>query len=346
MAIKEKQRIEYIDALKGFAIFFVLWGHSVQYLKNDYDFLHNPVFEFIYSFHMSLFFMISGFFFHSSLRLNFKEFLHKKSIQLLLPCLVWATLYYLVTTLTAILNGDEFSFSYFFEVLKLIVRPGGWSWFLRELFISYFIVYVFLKTLKKSWLACLLSISFVLIMPYCEIQRVFLPVFWAGFYLKENYRFIAKQKKLLSILLGTIFAICLWFWDGNYTMYVAGFPRLLNIRTLSFDFANVDISLFRLFIGLCGSLFWFVLFDWIYKDNKFFYCYEKMGINTLSIYLLQRVILEGWINEMVDLPNVNIWIYNLIVTPLISLTVLMICLVIIAVVQKNKYAELLLFGKM
>lgn len=85
--MNNKQRIEYIDALKGLAIFFVLWGHSLQYLKNEADFFHNPIFEFIYSFHMPLFFMISGFFFNSSLKLNFKEFIYKKTIQLLLPCI-------------------------------------------------------------------------------------------------------------------------------------------------------------------------------------------------------------------------------------------------------------------
>jgi surface polysaccharide O-acyltransferase-like enzyme len=39
----KSQRIEYVDALKGFAIFCVVWGHSLQYLKNEYDFYHNPI---------------------------------------------------------------------------------------------------------------------------------------------------------------------------------------------------------------------------------------------------------------------------------------------------------------
>ena len=330
--IKEKQRIEYIDVLKGFAIFCVLWGHSLQYLKNGYDFFHNPMFEFIYSFHMPLFFMISGFFFRSSLKLNFKVFLYKKSMQLLLPCVVWATIYYLIDFSAAALNGNEHFFSNWFGELKQIFFPNRWAWFLRELFISYFIVYASLKILKKDWLACLLSIGFVLIMPHCEFQRVFLPVFWAGIYLNDNYQFISRYSKQILIISGTVFAMCLFFWDGNY--YVTSFPKLLEMRTLSFNFTNIDISLFRLFIGLCGSLFWFVLFGKIYKNNKFFDCFGKIGTNTLTIYLLQRLILENWINRMIDFPNTNIWVYNLIVTPLISLAILGICIVIINFCKK------------
>jgi len=43
--VQKNQKIEYLDALKGFAMFCVLWGHSF-YLKNNYVFFHNPIFEF------------------------------------------------------------------------------------------------------------------------------------------------------------------------------------------------------------------------------------------------------------------------------------------------------------
>ena len=72
------KRIEFIDSLKGFAILLVLWGHSIQYLCSGIDFFQNFIFKIIYSFHMPLFFLISGFFFHSALKLHFKDFFLKK----------------------------------------------------------------------------------------------------------------------------------------------------------------------------------------------------------------------------------------------------------------------------
>lgn len=47
---------QYLDVVKGFAIFLMLWGHSIQYCTNgEFDFFENNAFKFIYSFHMPLF---------------------------------------------------------------------------------------------------------------------------------------------------------------------------------------------------------------------------------------------------------------------------------------------------
>lgn len=339
----DKQRIEHIDALKGFAIFCVLWGHSVQYLRNGYDFFHNPVFEFIYSFHMPLFFMISGFFFRSSLKLSLKDFLLKKGIQLILPCIVWGAItYFLGLVFTGFAQNEHSSFVWFSE-LKMVYSPGKWPWFLRELFISYFIVYVSLKIFKKDWLACLLSILFVMFEPHSGFQRTYLIVFWAGIFLKNNYPFISKYMKQILAISAVTFVACLFFWDGSY--HVTGFPVLLNIKLWSINFTNMSIPVFRVFIGIIGSLFWFMLFYNFYKDNGFFIFLGKIGVHTLAIYLLQRMILENLLPQIMNLSCLNIWAYNLIITPLIALGVLSISMIIIKFVQKNKYADLLLFGK-
>ncbi|MFK2101644.1 acyltransferase family protein [Bacteroides fragilis] len=48
-----QQRIEYVDYMRGIAIILVVIGHLIQF--NGFP-TSNPVFEFIYSFHMPLFF--------------------------------------------------------------------------------------------------------------------------------------------------------------------------------------------------------------------------------------------------------------------------------------------------
>lgn len=52
-----KSRITYIDQLRGFAILLVVMGHALEH--NGYH--QSPLFNLIYSFHMPLFFCISGF---------------------------------------------------------------------------------------------------------------------------------------------------------------------------------------------------------------------------------------------------------------------------------------------
>lgn len=55
--MQQRQRIEYVDYMRGIAIILVVMGHLIQF--NGFP-TSNPVFEFIYSFHMPLFSQLVG----------------------------------------------------------------------------------------------------------------------------------------------------------------------------------------------------------------------------------------------------------------------------------------------
>ena len=88
-----KERLVYIDILRAFAIFLVTLGHVTEYGGYGQGLLHGV----IYSFHMPLFFAISGFVAMYGLRgsdasLDFKGFLRyalKKFRFILILYLVW-----------------------------------------------------------------------------------------------------------------------------------------------------------------------------------------------------------------------------------------------------------------
>lgn len=66
-------RNQLIDVAKGIAILLVLLGHSIQYASgasyySSGAFYSNWFFKFIYSFHMPLFMVISGYLFSFSIR--------------------------------------------------------------------------------------------------------------------------------------------------------------------------------------------------------------------------------------------------------------------------------------
>lgn len=84
------KRILWIDALKGFGIFLVTFAHL-----NIWD----PLEAHIYSFHMCLFFFISGFLFKCNL--SIREYAYKKIRNLLIPFFMWDIL----STLLVILLG-------------------------------------------------------------------------------------------------------------------------------------------------------------------------------------------------------------------------------------------------
>lgn len=92
------QRITYLDSLRGGGILLVIIGHLIQY--NYESSVQNGIFNFIYSFHMPLFFFLSG----CTRALQEKKkgniqswkglviFYIKKCRSLLLPSIAWTVL--------------------------------------------------------------------------------------------------------------------------------------------------------------------------------------------------------------------------------------------------------------
>ena len=70
------KRVEWIDIAKGYGILFVIIGHL--YLQDS--FLTTQ----IYTFHMPLFFFLSGYVF-SAKKYNFNEFIKRKAKTILVP---------------------------------------------------------------------------------------------------------------------------------------------------------------------------------------------------------------------------------------------------------------------
>ena len=74
-----EKRLDWVDALKGFGIFCVTFGHlgTNIYLEKH-----------IYSFHMFLFFFISGYLFNYTNDIDVKEYIKKKCKSLFYPLCV------------------------------------------------------------------------------------------------------------------------------------------------------------------------------------------------------------------------------------------------------------------
>jgi acyltransferase len=85
-------RIAWIDHLKTWAIFLVIFGHS--HTRSMYG--HFDLIRWIYAFHIPLFFLISGFLIKEShLAENLESFLRRGVKSLILPYLVFAVIGYL-----------------------------------------------------------------------------------------------------------------------------------------------------------------------------------------------------------------------------------------------------------
>lgn len=140
-------RLRWIDSLRGFAIVLVTYGHALIGL----GYRENPLRPFIYSFHMPLFFTISGFVLglswiglKSRERLTlgwFVSYVWKKVTAILIPYLVWCLL------ITPVCNGKAFSLVSYKRLLTSVFVENTALWFLPTLFCltMLYAVYVILR---------------------------------------------------------------------------------------------------------------------------------------------------------------------------------------------------------
>lgn len=112
----------HIDLLKGFAIILVVLGHSIQFLShNNFE---NPLFKFIYAFHMPLFMFLSGYVCFRTTGEKYID-LKKRFKTLIIPFFVWWAIY---NTYAFLSHKDIISFT------TLLAQPDNGLWFLWVLF--------------------------------------------------------------------------------------------------------------------------------------------------------------------------------------------------------------------
>lgn len=183
-----------IDILKGIGISLVLVAHS----------LGGYVHTFAYSFHMPLFFLISGYFFHPK---PIGETLRKDFTRLMIPFFFTTLLMFVVSCILAPLDLDGIKTpQYTFEALIYGNAANGnrhkiWGdfacvgsvWFLAALFWAksvFNILYIKFNNVKASIILIFLSITSVVIgqymlLPYSFIQGMTaLPFLWIGYFLR------------------------------------------------------------------------------------------------------------------------------------------------------------------
>jgi fucose 4-O-acetylase-like acetyltransferase len=158
-----KQRLDYIDQIKGIAIILVVIGHIIQF---NFEKGHtNSVFMIIYSFHMPLFFFISGYIGFKTVKVDdfksFKVALVKKMISLVIPLIIWSLL------VDIFFFSSEWNSITINGMLNTLLNPN--LWFLKVLFEIY-VLYLFFTWVSsiynkknKLWLDLFFFI-FVLIM--------------------------------------------------------------------------------------------------------------------------------------------------------------------------------------
>lgn len=189
-----KERDLSFDFIKGILIFLVVWGHTIAFTLNEQA-AYNPIFIWIYSFHMPLFIFVSGYFAAHSMRMSFKDCLISKAGRLLFPALQWTCFSFLRRVVCDPTLITDFHFSLYGGLIHSLYNCFRGYWFLYCLFVLFLMVNLAWKSKYRYWALLFVFVIYVIArqmrlsmaVPFMEFQ-IFrqLPLFVLGILCREH----------------------------------------------------------------------------------------------------------------------------------------------------------------
>jgi len=331
-------RIEYLDFLKMFAIFTVLLGHSTEQISADL-FWDHPIWSFLYSFHMPLFMFVCGFFFKSSLNKPFGKMAAGKLRQLGIPSLTAYAICVIIMLLTgtrAIFDLCDLSLAGFMNSV----------WFLKCVLLCYLIMYPVCRLVRSDIAAAAAASVLILFVPGMETVNLnfMLPMFCLGMVCGSHIGWVEKHRTLLTCIAIPAFAVLLLFWSGRMTVYMVP-TRILSFQPAAIDYSNLGLTVYRLAIGMAGSLTFFLLakpvWSWL-SQFSWSPVLCRIGSATLGIYFLQTFLLEIFIHSLhlfIPIP------WSCVAAPLIALAELVILYNLVLLIRRTRVLRLLVLGE-
>lgn len=271
-----KNRIDYLDSIKCFAIILVVLGHVLQNVLYRDSFEEMHVFRYIYAFHMPLFFMVSGF----VAKFNYPCFtlnrIQKWAQRLLVPFFAF----------TFIIAIQYKSISY---ILKAFLYPDNSLWFLWALFwikVIYSVIEdLYYRYGMSIWISVcftfltLTMISFMIgnIFSVSNIGRNII-YFAIGVFVGKN-RLNEKSSLTVGVLLLLTFFIIGYFWKFQESMFLTGIKIFDKMTYLLTSFCIALIACFAILI----------IFGRFKSTSKLI---KRIGTETLGIYGIHVVLIN------------------------------------------------------
>ena len=274
------QSIEYLDAIRGFAIILVVIGHAIAWSYTDWHEIclyvssqpsnykiGGMVWQIIYSFHMALFFVVSGFLSGNSIvtKQSIISKVQNKVIRLLIPYFATGYLIYFVR--------------------------GNWGyWFLLALFIVS-ILWLFMSLLlnrinhhNSIWIDIVVMGMFYFLL---RLLAFYIPV--TGIVLNSNvlkyfvpfcFGVLMKRHQGLAKMVQSpyTFTVCLILFVLLFsTRYITDYPILYK-----------TIEKVNFFTSVLAILACVVVFHMFIEGvpQKYEKCLAYLGRNSLPIYIL------------------------------------------------------------
>lgn len=328
-----KQRIEYIDAMRGFTMILVVFAHVCHFCLGDSRMGGNAVFIL---FRLPCFFMISGWLFESVAQRSFVEVAKHKAMVQLLPTFIFLLL----------LAPPPFFFH------QLGTLKGGY-WFTFALF-EYFILYMLMIRISRKWT------------PFMVVALTIGTFIYARYY--DSLRSAADGYQLWLIDFSGFLSITTWrlflfFFLGtcirrHFETFIRWTNKPVVIMLITAIFAavastshhdNLMFEMFRFYVGgITGMIMVFTFFrlstSWL-KRWHISTSLQYVGTRTLDVYLLHFFFLPRFLMDYASqLAAYHSRFIEFWVILAVSLVVLALTLVASYVIRLSPFLGHYLFG--
>lgn len=325
----DNKRIEYIDILRGIAMILVLIGHNDTILTN-----------YIYSFHIPLFFFISGLTYKGN-SASLKEVIKKRFRNIVIPYLKLSLFLYFLWILLMNFQGIVL---YKNDILKNFIGifycqgadSMAWGlqlWFLPCLFITSIIFYFISKINKKVFILISIiavsSVGFLLndilrinFLWSFDVALVGVLFYGTGFLLKNKLNTYKPQiVDFICMLISLVLLIIFNQLNGRVDMY-------------SSQYNNILLFISNSFLGI----YIIIIASKLIKQKRII---KFVGINTIIILALHIRVLDfikkAFLTFFSLSLNVNSIFNGVILVPILQ--IMIIALIIFLLKQLKKYIK-------
>lgn len=345
----DRQRNKYLDIVKAVAIICVVFGHCIQYgsgqnyLANGL-FFDNVVFKVIYSFHMPVFMLVSGYLFAFSRdKQNWTDAIVHKIKTLFMPIILWSLIPFSVSLFASWYHGNE-GLTVLLLCKKFISTVLENLWFLWAIFWCSLVVILVNRFLKNSKIVYLFGLGLTFFIPDLfgsQLYRFMYPFFILGYFCNIE-GVIRKYKRIYSTntffyISGVAFILLLTQYGYESYIYTSGY-YLFKGQPLH----QLYIDIYRFVIGLIGSIFVMLVIAKLEKSipPKLVAALLCVGKNSLGIYIISGFFFSYVLNRITySLSTVNYFI-----TLIETILILAFSLVATMQIKKSSMLNKLLLG--
>ena len=317
MINRSNNRIEYLDISKAIAIILVIIGHAIQFsnglaYRMSESFYYNLAFKIIYSFHMPLFMLITGYFTWGSYKKHGgRKLLINRIKDLLPPILFWGTILCLLDLLS-----HEYSIS------KMLGNYSGTLWF----FISIILCTACITICEKSRYSLLLYLLILVaahLTPGLQLHKFMYTFFIAGFLIAKHAIPIlpdnSRKYRTITVISIFVWLFCLSVFNDNTYIYRSGVTLLQPWAILSFG-KQIEVVIIRYIAGFAGSFAIIGFSRWFYETGMPSKLILNIGKITKEIYIIQMIAFTRLVS-----PVLSNYQWSLTRTIIVSMVMLIFC---------------------